>query len=57
MAARRPARAETVGSLLRPLAVSPQCGFASVADGNDLDEDAQWRELEVVALAAERVWD
>jgi 5-methyltetrahydropteroyltriglutamate--homocysteine methyltransferase len=38
------------------LAVSPQCGFASVADGNDLDEDAQWRKLEVVAEAAQRVW-
>jgi 5-methyltetrahydropteroyltriglutamate--homocysteine methyltransferase len=38
------------------LAVSPQCGFASVADGNDLDADAQWRKLEVVAEAADRVW-
>jgi 5-methyltetrahydropteroyltriglutamate--homocysteine methyltransferase len=38
------------------LAVSPQCGFASVADGNELDTDAQWRKLEVVAAAAERVW-
>jgi 5-methyltetrahydropteroyltriglutamate--homocysteine methyltransferase len=38
------------------LAVSPQCGFASVADGNELSEDAQWRKLEVVSAAADRVW-
>jgi 5-methyltetrahydropteroyltriglutamate--homocysteine methyltransferase len=38
------------------LAVSPQCGFASVADGNELSADAQWRKLEVVAEVADRVW-
>jgi len=38
------------------LAVSTQCGFASVADGNELSEDDQWRKLELVASAADRVW-
>jgi methionine synthase II (cobalamin-independent) len=41
---------------LDQLAVSTQCGFASVADGNELSPDAQWRKLELVAAAAERVW-
>jgi 5-methyltetrahydropteroyltriglutamate--homocysteine methyltransferase len=38
------------------LALSPQCGFASVWHGNELDEDAQWRKLEVVVDVADRVW-
>jgi 5-methyltetrahydropteroyltriglutamate--homocysteine methyltransferase len=38
------------------LAISPQCGFASVMEGNELDEDAQWRKLELVATVADRVW-
>ena len=44
------------------LAISPQCGFASAlsaldgADGNELDEDVQWRKLEVQARVVERVW-
>ncbi len=38
------------------LAVSPQCGFASVMVGNEIDEDAQWRKLESVANVANRLW-
>jgi 5-methyltetrahydropteroyltriglutamate--homocysteine methyltransferase len=38
------------------LALCPQCGFASEAGGNDVDEDTQWRKLELVASVAERVW-
>jgi 5-methyltetrahydropteroyltriglutamate--homocysteine methyltransferase len=41
---------------LEQLAISPQCGFASVFGGNELDEDAQWRKLELVARVADRVW-
>lgn len=41
---------------LEQLAISTQCGFASVADGNELTEDEQWRKLELVAAAADRVW-
>ena len=38
------------------LAISPQCGFASVMVGNDTDADAQWRKLELVGRVADRVW-
>jgi 5-methyltetrahydropteroyltriglutamate--homocysteine methyltransferase len=38
------------------LAISTQCGFASTWHGNEIDEDAQWRKLELVARVAERVW-
>jgi 5-methyltetrahydropteroyltriglutamate--homocysteine methyltransferase len=38
------------------LAVSTQCGFASVMDGNEIDEETQWRKLELVARVADRVW-
>jgi methionine synthase II (cobalamin-independent) len=38
------------------LALSPQCGFASVADGNALSADAQWAKLEVVGRVAAEVW-
>jgi 5-methyltetrahydropteroyltriglutamate--homocysteine methyltransferase len=38
------------------LAVSTQCGFASVIEGNEIDVDTQWRKLELVARVADRVW-
>jgi 5-methyltetrahydropteroyltriglutamate--homocysteine methyltransferase len=38
------------------LALSPQCGFASVAEGNLLTEDQQWRKLELVVETARKVW-
>jgi 5-methyltetrahydropteroyltriglutamate--homocysteine methyltransferase len=38
------------------LALSPQCGFASVWHGNDITEKDQWRKLELVARVADRVW-
>jgi 5-methyltetrahydropteroyltriglutamate--homocysteine methyltransferase len=38
------------------LALCPQCGFASEAGGNDVDEDTQWRKLELVGRVADRVW-
>jgi 5-methyltetrahydropteroyltriglutamate--homocysteine methyltransferase len=38
------------------LALSPQCGFASTWEGNEITEDIQWRKLEVVAEVADRVW-
>ena len=33
---------------LDQLAISTQCGFASVMEGNEVDEDTQWRKLELV---------
>ena len=38
------------------LALSPQCGFASVAAGNLLSIDDQWRKLELITSTARRVW-
>jgi 5-methyltetrahydropteroyltriglutamate--homocysteine methyltransferase len=38
------------------LAISPQCGFASVLAGNETNEDAQWRKLELVGRVADRLW-
>jgi 5-methyltetrahydropteroyltriglutamate--homocysteine methyltransferase len=38
------------------LAISPQCGFASVMLGNEIGEDTQWRKLELVARVAGRIW-
>ena len=38
------------------LALSPQCGFASVAEGNLLSPDDQWRKLELIAETARQVW-
>lgn len=47
------------------LAISPQCGFASALttgtdgrpDGNLIDDDTQWRKLELLVEAATRIWD
>jgi 5-methyltetrahydropteroyltriglutamate--homocysteine methyltransferase len=38
------------------LALSPQCGFASVAAGNLLSIDDQWRKLDLVVDVARKVW-
>jgi 5-methyltetrahydropteroyltriglutamate--homocysteine methyltransferase len=38
------------------LALSPQCGFASVAEGNEISPEAQWAKLEVVGRVAAEVW-
>ena len=41
---------------LENLAISPQCGFASVAAGNLLSADEQWKKLELVVDTARQVW-
>jgi 5-methyltetrahydropteroyltriglutamate--homocysteine methyltransferase len=41
---------------LEQLALSPQCGFASGLDGNLLSEDDQWRKIDVMLAAAQRIW-
>ncbi len=38
------------------LALSPQCGFASVAEGNPISLDDQRRKLELILETAEEVW-
>jgi methionine synthase II (cobalamin-independent) len=42
---------------LENLALSPQCGFASTAEGNLLTEDQQWAKLKLVVDTARRVWN
>jgi len=41
---------------LENLAFSTQCGFASVAAGNLLSLDDQWRKLDLVVDTARKVW-
>lgn len=41
---------------LNRLAISPQCGFASTIEGNDLTPDAQWAKLDLMLTVAEKVW-
>jgi 5-methyltetrahydropteroyltriglutamate--homocysteine methyltransferase len=38
------------------LALSPQCGFASTAEGNLINEDQQWAKLKLVMDTARQVW-
>jgi len=39
------------------LALSPQCGFASTAEGNLITEETQWAKLKLVVDTARRVWN
>jgi 5-methyltetrahydropteroyltriglutamate--homocysteine methyltransferase len=67
MSSKKP-RVESVDELIRrveeasryrdigELAISPQCGFASTYLGNEITEDTQWRKLEVLVQAAEKIW-
>ena len=41
---------------LEHLALSPQCGFASIAAGNLLSMDDQWKKLALVAEVARKTW-
>lgn len=38
------------------LCLSPQCGFASTEEGNDLTEEEQWAKIKLVREIAEEVW-
>jgi len=41
---------------LDQLCLSPQCGFASTEEGNDLAEEQQWAKLRMIVEIAEEVW-
>jgi methionine synthase II (cobalamin-independent) len=41
---------------LDQLCLSPQCGFASTAEGNLLSEDEQFAKLRLVIETAQDVW-
>jgi 5-methyltetrahydropteroyltriglutamate--homocysteine methyltransferase len=53
---RRMEQAASLAGGMDRLAISPQCGFASVMVGNEIDEDTQWRKLGLVARVADRLW-
>jgi 5-methyltetrahydropteroyltriglutamate--homocysteine methyltransferase len=38
------------------LCLSPQCGFSSTREGNDLTTDEQFRKLELIVETAAEVW-
>jgi methionine synthase II (cobalamin-independent) len=42
---------------LERLALSPQCGFASTMEGNELSFADQRRKLELVVNVAREVWE
>jgi 5-methyltetrahydropteroyltriglutamate--homocysteine methyltransferase len=41
---------------LEQLALSPQCGFASTCEGNNVSPEDQWRKLRLVSDIAREVW-
>ncbi len=41
---------------LEDLTISPQCGFASMMEGNLISQEEQWAKLKLVADTAVRVW-
>jgi 5-methyltetrahydropteroyltriglutamate--homocysteine methyltransferase len=41
---------------IKQLALSPQCGFASVLAGNPLSVEDQWEKLEVIVETATEIW-
>jgi 5-methyltetrahydropteroyltriglutamate--homocysteine methyltransferase len=53
---RRMEDAAAIAGGMDRLAISPQCGFASVMVGNEIDEGVQWRKLELVGRVASRIW-
>jgi 5-methyltetrahydropteroyltriglutamate--homocysteine methyltransferase len=41
---------------LEQLCLSPQCGFSSTVEGNELTHDEQWAKLRLIVEFAEEVW-
>jgi 5-methyltetrahydropteroyltriglutamate--homocysteine methyltransferase len=39
------------------LCLSPQCGFSSTKEGNDLTQEQQWDKLALIVETAQEVWD
>jgi 5-methyltetrahydropteroyltriglutamate--homocysteine methyltransferase len=38
------------------LCLSPQCGFSSTVEGNELTEEQQWAKLRLIVEVAQEVW-
>jgi 5-methyltetrahydropteroyltriglutamate--homocysteine methyltransferase len=41
---------------MEQLAISPQCGFSSTVQGNQITPDVQWRKLERLVEVAAETW-
>lgn len=41
---------------LERLCLSPQCGFSSTEEGNELTEEDQWNKLKLIKSISEKVW-
>ena len=41
---------------IEQLCLSPQCGFSSTVEGNELSEEQQWAKLELIVETAREVW-
>jgi 5-methyltetrahydropteroyltriglutamate--homocysteine methyltransferase len=41
---------------LEQLCLSPQCGFSSTVEGNELTQDEQWAKLRLIVEVAQDVW-
>jgi len=41
---------------IEQLCLSPQCGFSSTFEGNELSEEQQWAKLRLIVELAEEVW-
>lgn len=41
---------------INQLCLSPQCGFASTEEGNELTEEDQWKKLELIRSVVDEVW-
>lgn len=41
---------------LERLCLSPQCGFSSTVEGNDITEEQQWAKLKLVVDTAREIW-
>jgi 5-methyltetrahydropteroyltriglutamate--homocysteine methyltransferase len=41
---------------LEHLAISPQCGFASVVEGNIITDNDQWAKLQLIVDVSREVW-
>jgi 5-methyltetrahydropteroyltriglutamate--homocysteine methyltransferase len=41
---------------IEQLCLSPQCGFSSTVEGNELSQEQQWAKLRLIVVVAKEVW-
>jgi 5-methyltetrahydropteroyltriglutamate--homocysteine methyltransferase len=42
---------------MEQMCLSPQCGFSSTVEGNELTEADQWAKLRLIVETADRIWN